>query len=119
MKRATLQLKRKMLATLLLLAICIACNNGAWAQRTAKMGKHIPVIEQFIRQQFAKGAVPPFSFIYDGKPSKNFIRKWNYTATKLEGQEADVIKYRFTYTDYEIGRASCRKECRSRWSPYH
>ena len=21
--------------------------------------------------------------------------------------------------DYEIGRASCRKECRSRWSPYH
>src|SRR2546430_13540887 len=20
---------------------------------------------------------------------------------------------------YEIGRASCRKECRSRWSPYH
>ena len=22
-------------------------------------------------------------------------------------------------TDYEIGRASCRKECRSRWSPYH
>lgn len=99
MKRATLQLKRKMLATLLLLAICIACNNDAWAQRTAKMGKHIPVIEQFIRQQFAKGAVPPFSFIYDGKPSKNFIRKWNYTATKLEGHEADVIKYRFTYTD--------------------
>jgi len=22
-------------------------------------------------------------------------------------------------TDVEIGRASCRKECRSRWSPYH
>ena len=20
---------------------------------------------------------------------------------------------------YEIGRASCREECRSRWSPYH
>ena len=24
----------------------------------------------------------------------------------------------FAYLD-EIGRASCRKECRSRWSPYH
>ena len=23
------------------------------------------------------------------------------------------------YTTAEIGRASCRKECRSRWSPYH
>ena len=22
-------------------------------------------------------------------------------------------------TSAEIGRASCRKECRSRWSPYH
>src|SRR2546430_16086071 len=22
-------------------------------------------------------------------------------------------------TMYQIGRASCRKECRSRWSPYH
>ena len=22
-------------------------------------------------------------------------------------------------TEFEIGRASCRKECRSRWSPYH
>ena len=21
--------------------------------------------------------------------------------------------------EYEIGRASCREECRSRWSPYH
>src|SRR5690242_21775213 len=21
--------------------------------------------------------------------------------------------------DYQIGRASCRKECRSRWAPYH
>ena len=25
----------------------------------------------------------------------------------------------FKKTDYEIGRASCREECRSRWSPYH
>ena len=24
-----------------------------------------------------------------------------------------------TYVHDEIGRASCRKECRSRWSPYH
>ena len=24
-----------------------------------------------------------------------------------------------TSSHYEIGRASCRKECRSRWSPYH
>ena len=24
-----------------------------------------------------------------------------------------------SYFEMEIGRASCREECRSRWSPYH
>ena len=28
-------------------------------------------------------------------------------------------KDKFIVMDEKIGRASCRKECRSRWSPYH
>ena len=31
-------------------------------------------------------------------------------------QDKDVI---ITIVGYQIGRASCREECRSRWSPYH
>ena len=30
-----------------------------------------------------------------------------------------LLKYLETYLTEQIGRASCRKECRSRWSPYH
>ena len=42
-----------------------------------------------------------------GKPEKNpiFLEKRVY-----QGSSGVV---------YQIGRASCRKECRSRWSPYH
>ena len=29
------------------------------------------------------------------------------------------IRDKEAYRQQEIGRASCRKECRSRWSPYH
>ena len=32
-------------------------------------------------------------------------------------EEIDALVRRFR--ENEIGRASCRKECRSRWSPYH
>src|SRR6266487_6767828 len=32
---------------------------------------------------------------------------------------AGVIREGLEETGAEIGRASCRKECRSRWSPYH
>src|SRR5258708_7424625 len=33
----------------------------------------------------------------------------------------DAAQFRFDPIErrIEIGRASCRKECRSRWSPYH
>ena len=32
---------------------------------------------------------------------------------------ADYLDTVINFSDLEIGRASCRKECRSRWSPYH
>src|SRR5256885_14318624 len=34
------------------------------------------------------------------------------------GAPADLLAASFFWDQVEIGRASCRKECRSRWSPY-
>src|SRR2546426_5561840 len=31
----------------------------------------------------------------------------------------DKLRYQYEIICVEIGRASCGKECRSRWSPYH
>ena len=32
---------------------------------------------------------------------------------------SNVVEEAIVENGREIGRASCRKECRSRWSPYH
>ena len=36
----------------------------------------------------------------------------------IKGDDADAL-LDFVKYNWKIGRASCRKECRSRWSPYH
>ena len=57
------------------------------------------------------------------------MRIYDLIAKKRDGgthtrEELEAIVNGFVsgeVADYqmEIGRASCRKECRSRWSPYH
>lgn len=65
-------------------------------------------ISHWISSSFAKGKVPPFSFVYDGKHSADFIRSWSYTTERLESKEPNVIKYRFIYTSSQMG---LRVEC--------
>ena len=40
----------------------------------------VPVenVKQWMEQRFAKGVIPPFSFVYGGKKSDCFIRNWQY-----------------------------------------
>ena len=40
-------------------------------------------------------------------------------ASALESAKAAKAEAHKALQEIEIGRASCRKECRSRWSPYH
>ena len=40
-------------------------------------------------------------------------------AAKYMDVTKDTVRNWIKKTDIQIGRASCRKECRSRWSPYH
>lgn len=80
-----------------------SCAPGVNAQaRTTLTSKPLEV-EQWITSSFAKGKTPPFSFMYDDKYSAAFIRTWNYSAERLKSGEANVIRYRFTYTNKEAG----------------
>ena len=38
---------------------------------------------QWVEQRFAKGKIPPFSFVYGGKKSDKFIQSWQYKAEKV------------------------------------
>lgn len=63
-------------------------------------------IERWITASFAKGKLPPFSFIYDGQESDSFIRSWKYEMRCL-GRDGEV-KYEVSYTDPATGlKISC------------
>ena len=60
-------------------------------------------VRLWMEKHFAKGVVPPFSFVYGGKKSDAMITKWRYSSEKLPGDDPQADKYRYTYTDPNSG----------------
>lgn len=60
-------------------------------------------IKQWINTSFAWGKTPPFSFVYDGKSSNEFIRSWTYSGKTLKSDDPNVVKYCFTYESKSVG----------------
>jgi len=65
------------------------CEGAANCQPAENMPSDIADVQKWVDQQFAKGKVPPFSFVYGGKNSENFISKWQYNAKKIRSTEPD------------------------------
>ncbi len=55
--------------------------------------------ELWLNQVFAKGKIPPFSFVLDGKPSSSFIKKWKHSLKKESSANQDELRYTVSYTD--------------------
>jgi alpha-galactosidase len=69
-------------------------------------------VHQWVKDHFAKGKVPPFSFVYGGKSSDNFIKKWKYSAKKMKSTDPSVEKSIYTYSDKQSGLiVSCKVTC--------
>jgi len=60
-------------------------------------------IDQWVKSHFSKEIVPPFSFVYDGKNSNNFIKNWQFQAEKLKSDDPDIDRLVFKYSDNESG----------------
>ena len=83
-------------------------TTEALAQVSVKVGRRLPDVETWIKTTFARGKVPPFSFIYDGQPSASFIKTWRYEAILNRTDNPDVVSYTFTYTQPTDGlRVRC------------
>ena len=66
-------------------------------------------VTRWIETHFAKGKIPPFSFVYDGKPSRELLKKWKYTAARVESDEPEAVEYLYTYLDRSTGlQVECR-----------
>lgn len=69
---------------------------------SAQVRQKVPVskeVNKWITSSFAKGKIPPFSFVYEGKASSDFIRKWKHTIKQEESDDPQVIRYDVTYLD--------------------
>jgi len=67
---------------------------------------------QWIEQQFAKGVIPPFSFVYHGKKSDSFIRNWQYQSEKIAATQPGEEKFVYSYSDKSTGlTVKCTVTC--------
>ena len=86
----------------------------AGAQVTVRMSDEPVDVARWIETRFAKGQIPPFSFVYGGKHSSTLLPRWSYSSTKLESDDPDRIEYLYTYTDRSTG---LKVECRVKGYP--
>lgn len=87
----------------ILLSFLLCFTLISKGQTTSVMTNREVNVENWINSHFAKGENPPFSFQLRGIPSKNFIRSWKYSTTKLESNDPLIIKRRVTYSDIKTG----------------
>lgn len=92
----------KLLFKLLLCVSMLLVTTKLFAQTSQRLS--VPVsVEKWITTTFAKGKVPPFSFVYDGKNSAGFIRKWKHSITRVESDAEGVVRYDVCYVDSVSG----------------
>ncbi len=97
-ERLVIELKRKGILSLFLFLVFVA---SSWAQARYKINGEQNVTS-WISTHFAKGKVPPFSFVYGGKHSSELIKKWAFTS-KRESDDNKMVKYLFTWRDPATG----------------
>lgn len=79
---------------------CIGMLNG---NPISGIPSTLDDLHQWVEQHFAKGKVPPFSFVLDGKKSDDFIRNWQFSAEKLNPKEPNSEETVYIYSDKKSG----------------
>ena len=81
-------------------------------QTNTDIPQNVTEVKQWIDQHFAKGKIPPFSFVYDGIKSDEFIRNWQFRVEKPTTSAPNSEETIFTYSDPESGLAvKCAVTC--------
>lgn len=95
---------------LLIATLSIFFSANAFCQTSQQIS--VPKdVEKWITSTFAKGKLPPFSFVYGDQNSKEFIRRWRHSIQKVESQSEDVVKYIVTYSEPKGGlKVDCHIE---------
>jgi alpha-galactosidase len=79
------------------------CINVADCQTITNLPSNGIDVHKWVKQHFAEGKIPPFSFVYGGKSSGTFIKNWKYSAEKLKSSDPNVEDLVYSYTDSHSG----------------
>lgn len=94
-------MKRSIFLTLLFLGVGFFQFSAA--QSISRQPKKEIEISKWIDNHFKKGVVPPFSFVYGDKDSKDFIKSWRFFVQKRGEVERGVVNNIYTWTDTKSG----------------
>lgn len=94
-------LRKKFILCVYLLTVTVFISVKPVYGQTASI--NVENVHQWITKHFSKNETPPFSFVYDGRSSETFIKKWKYSSYKEESKDPDVEKFFFTYLDKQTG----------------
>src|SRR5690606_38443164 len=83
------------LATLLGNVWAISVQGQAVADFSARHGD----VMAWVDNHFKKGKIPPFSFIYGGKHSSDFIQKWKFSMERKTQEQAGVVAVTYHWSD--------------------
>ncbi|MEZ5106888.1 MAG: alpha-galactosidase [Draconibacterium sp.] len=60
-------------------------------------------VHKWVEEHFAKGKLPPFSFVYGGKSSDSFIKSWKYNSQQIKSTDPNKEEFIYTYSDKQSG----------------
>ena len=88
---------------IVIVLILISSTRIALSQPGSTIGSDKTDVSHWISSHFAKGKVPPFSFVYGGINSNSFIQSWGFRAEKLNPSDTNSKESLYTYTDHQTG----------------
>jgi alpha-galactosidase len=56
-------------------------------------------VARWVEDNFSRGKIPPFSFVYGGRNSDTFIKGWGYRVEKVKSSDADINETVYTYSE--------------------
>ncbi len=87
------------LKKIILFAILFFFSGTIFGQSKQNIPANIAEVQQWIGHQFAKGKIPPFSFVYGGKSSNGFIGNWKFTTEEVNVAEPNSKETIYTWSD--------------------
>jgi len=97
--------KIKSLCRCYLMVVCILFPFGlsVRGQQLTDRSSSVTDVHQWVKRHFARGKLPPFSFVYGGKSSDSFISSWKFSNEMIKSTDLNATESVYTYSDKQSG----------------